>query len=168
MQKITLEKKQVRASQETQLQKLEARFEKLTNAMLDELVDTEVYLKQKEKYLKDKQRLSEQLQSCQDNEIENFIQMVKMFELPQTLSYAYFKGNEHEKRSLLKKTSSNFMLNGGRLILEPKYPLGLLLNNQTVHSGGPFSTTTRRFCPRAEKHTICGKDYNPEHPLKVD
>lgn len=133
---MNAEKQNLKISQKAQLKQIDTRLDKLTNAMLDELIETDHFLEKKENYIVDKQRLLEQIQCEESNESEKLKQLLKMFELPETLAYAYLQANEHEKRSLLKKTSSNFILNGGRLILEPKYPLNLLYINQAVHLGG--------------------------------
>lgn len=130
------------ASIQLRLTSSEHRIAKLTDLLLDGMIENELYLQKKEQLLLEQSNLQEQqkeLVSALDSEIES--DTMETLELSQSLYQLYFKADRYEKRSLLKKTCSNLSVIAGTLVIEPKLPFVLLLNSTTVPLCGENFTT---------------------------
>jgi len=121
------------ASIQLRLTSSEHRTAKLTDLLLDGMIENELYLQKKEQLLLEQSNLQEQqkeLISALDSDIEQ--RTTETLELSQSLCQLYFKADRYEKRSLLKKTCSNLFVKSGKLVIEPNLPFALLLNSSTV------------------------------------
>ena len=142
--------------------KLDERLERLTDKLIDEVIDNDVYLKKKEEILLDKKRwqniqsqsskLSTRLQK-----LDNFLEHVK------NLYVSYFMVNSDRKRETLNFLTSNRTVSGNSVVIEPQNWLLTLENLLLVYSGEPSSTTSRTFLKNSgiEKmvEELCGVEY---------
>jgi DNA invertase Pin-like site-specific DNA recombinase len=101
-----------------QLGQLEARKEKLTDALIDGLIDKDAYQSRNEKLLFEQRRLQEKLKNPVDPDAEkqrlrNFLEQVK------SLAPLYESAKPHEKRNILRWATSNRTVAGKSIALEP-------------------------------------------------
>lgn len=90
---------------------VEERLNKLTDALLDGLVDPEMFQRRKTSLLKDRSELRDRLASAaSDRSLPDTVS--KFFELAKTAKFGYEIANPTEKRDLVKRTTSNLVAHG--------------------------------------------------------
>ncbi len=97
---------------------LEARKEKLTDALIEGLIDREAFLKRKEKLIHQQRHLKEQLQKPVDPDLEMEC-LGKFLELVKNLAPLYETVNPDEKRQIVKWTTSNRTVSRKEIAFEP-------------------------------------------------
>ncbi len=118
------------------------KLESLTDALIDRLIDQEVYNQRKQKLLMEQNRLEEEAEKaaqkrCDLNRIQKFLELIK------NLAVTYIFANPAEKRELLISTTSNRIVSGKNVYLEPA---DWLIRTETALSGlfgDPYRPTSR-------------------------
>ncbi len=133
---------QLRATFTMQLTQVEQRLSTLTDGYVDRYIDQETYIMKKDALLFERQQLRSQLgklsewRSDADN-LEQFLELLKC------LAPLYGTSNRAEKRQIVELTTSNRIVIGKTISLEPQNWLLTLQNVTSVHSGAPTRVTSR-------------------------
>ena len=107
-------------AQELKLGQLEARLERLTDALVDGLIDKEAYDKRRTSLLQEKVKVEEHLMQIQDGSYTLAQELEKFFELVFTAQQTYKCGVQEEKQQLLKRVSSNRFVDRKNVVVELK------------------------------------------------
>ena len=126
-----------------QLAQVESRLERLTDAVLDQLIDEETYQKRKEALTLQKLKFEEMAQK-QANEHVDPSRIRKFLELIKNLAATYYSAIPAEKREIAKITTSNRCVSGKNVYLEPAKWLLMADEAITVLFGAPDRPTSRR------------------------
>jgi len=125
-----------------QLGQLEARKEKLTDALIDGLIDKDAYQSRNEKFLFEQRRLQEKLRDPVDPDAEkerlrNFLEQVK------SLAPLYDSAKPHEKRNIVRWATSNRTIAGKSIAFEPSNWLEAARVILAAPYGAPLRPTSR-------------------------
>ena len=101
-----------------QIEQIAKRLERLTDALIDHMIDTEVFNERKQRLLLEKARLEEVAQReaqsrATPTDIKNFLEHIK------NLALFYKTGSRDEKRAIIKNTTSNRRVSLKNPIIEP-------------------------------------------------
>jgi hypothetical protein len=100
---------------------LEAREERLTDALLDGLIDRDAYNTRRRALLVDRQRLSEALAARADPAWRRQA-VLDLFERAEMAPQLYRNAEGDEKRELLSELTSNRSVTGKNIVVEPNFP----------------------------------------------
>jgi len=106
------------ASLKMQLGKLESRLDALMDALIEGLIDKEAYSRKKESLNFDIRRIKESQKDCVGKEAEH-IYLEKFLELAKNLAPLYGNANLEEKRLFVSLATSNRIVVGTSVYLEP-------------------------------------------------
>ena len=125
-----------------QLEQLNQRLERMTDALIDRLIDAETFNSKKEALLLEKRQVEEKAQNDLENraapsDIKNFFEQVK------NLVQYYKIGTKDEKRQIIKTTTSNRRVSLKSVIVEPSKWVQAFGNTVGVLLGGDDPTTSR-------------------------
>jgi site-specific DNA recombinase len=134
----------LRRSRQLQLDNIEKRLDKLTDALLDELIDQGTFKQRQETLLLDKTRLRQEI--AQQSEKALSADMVRRFlERLKNLAEHYIFAPPDEKREIVEITTSNRKVIGKTVYLEPSKWLSDTQNMLGVlYCGGPRPTSRTR------------------------
>ena len=101
-----------------QLDALAARQERLTDALVDRLIDKETFNARNQKLLLDKARLEEEIAEAENKDadperLRNFLELIK------NLAVTYIYGEPDEKREIAQMAISNRTVVGKNVLVEP-------------------------------------------------
>lgn len=135
-----------------QLDQIKARLDRLTDALIDSLIDEETYSNRKQSLLLDEARVEEQMQIAakilnRTGELRKFLERIK------NLADTYVSAIGAEKRQIVKMMTSNRTVAGKNIYLEPANWLLAIENALTVPFGAPHRPTSRNT-HRIEKEHI--------------
>lgn len=125
-----------------QLGQLEARKEKLTDALIDGLIDKDAFQSRHEKLLFDQQRLQEMLREPVDPDAEKE-QLRKFLEQVKSLAPLYEFSKSHEKRNIVRWATSNRTVAGKTIDFEPSNWLEAAQTVLAAPHGAPLRPTPR-------------------------
>jgi site-specific DNA recombinase len=134
----------LRRSRQLQLDNIEKRLDKLTDALLDELIDQGTFKQRQETLLLDKTRLHQEI--AQQSEKALSADMVRRFlERLKNLAEHYIFAPPDEKREIVEITTSNRKVIDKTVYLEPSKWLSDTQNMLGVlYCGGPRPTSRTR------------------------
>jgi len=135
---------QIKASTALQIAQINDRMERLTDALIDRLIDQETFNSRKKSLLLEKLELERNLGNF-DNRMSDRENALKFLELIKNLVGTYKSVNEAEKRQIVEIASSNRFVDGKRVYLEPSEMLLATKNLAGVLCGGPQRDTSRTF-----------------------
>ncbi len=125
-----------------QLSKSEARLEKLTDALLDEVIDADTFARRKERLLLEQARLKEAHKKALNG--RSYLQMVEQFlERIKNLAEHYKLAEPPEKRQIAEFTTSNRTVAAKCVDIEPANWLRVAENAVAVLSCAHARTTSR-------------------------
>lgn len=101
-----------------QLESLDSRLSKLTDAYIDEVVDKDLYLKKKNKLINEIQAIKHKLSKNSDGVSEERRTQALHLELYKTAYLSYLEGNPSEKRVLLQELTSNRSISMKNIAIE--------------------------------------------------
>ena len=136
-----------------QLGQVKARLERLTDAMLDRLIDADTFAARKEKLLLEQRRIEDSIKQAQaaSNEparVQRFLELVK------SLAQTYILAKPDEKRQIVQIATSNRTVTGKNIAVEPANWLSQAQIAITGLIGAPYRPTSRT-CPKMpERHLI--------------
>lgn len=136
----------VKKALQVQLFQADARLERLTDAVVDQVIDRQTYLKRKEKLLAEKIRLQEQAEKIDTGE-DDVANLKRFFELMKSLKNMYIFALPAEKREIVEITTSNRTVANKNVWLEPANWLRAAECAVTAYGGDPHRPTLRRPSP---------------------
>lgn len=129
--------------------KLDERLGRLTDKLIDEIIDNDIYLKKKENILLERKKW-QNIQSQSLKLSDRLQKLDKFLEHVKSLYFGYYSVNSDRKRETLKFLTSNRTVSGNNVVIEPQKWLLALENSLAFFSGEPSSTTSRTFLPKSE------------------
>lgn len=148
---IEAEVKNQRRALELQLEQTNTRISRLTDALVDELVDKETYLEKKNNLIWTAKDLKEKLESVEENELAALRKTKQFLEQLNSAYSSYLSANYTDKCELLQTVTSNFFIKGKFVSIKLNLPFELVVNRNSVPSGGPYRDTPRTFINLFEK-----------------
>ena len=137
------------------------KLDKLTDALIERLIDQDTFKTRKESLLFEEAKLDEQVQEWQRNS-KNPEGFTEFLELTKTLLFSYKMAAPDEKRTIVEMATSNRKVIERNIELEPSKWLLDLRKNADVLFGGPHRGTARTF----RRIMRCQTDYD-KHCAKV-
>lgn len=136
-----------------QLTKIEVKLERLTDALIDHLVDQEIFSKRKEGLLLEKIRLNEAIETSK--KLPDSLQIQKFLELVKNLSLTYGIAEVDEKRQIVQFATSNRIIDGKNVYVEPA---DWLFETEEAIAGliGGDSRPTSRSSPQIKNKHVEG------------
>ncbi len=139
-----------------------ARMTRLTDALIDGVLDRAAHDERREGLLIEIARLEAQLEGDSDEESRH---LEEMFELASSLVSSHDSASDEQKRRLVEITTSNFSLSGKNLVITLSEPFLSLSKRHAVQLGGPQRDAgrTTEMChvtkpiPSLAKE-VCGAD----------
>ena len=137
-----------------QLSHIDSRLDRLTDAMVDQVIDRSEYLRRKQTLLLERARLEEQLQKGAPKR-DDARTIGKFLELVRTLSSHYILMLPHEKREIVEMITSNRTVIGKSVVLEPQNWVHTVQNTVSVYGGDPYRGTSRTFNTLRLEQMLC-------------
>jgi len=130
--------------QESQLAEIDEKMEALTDALIDRLLDKETFAKRKEVLLLEKTKISEDIEKARDflaapDDVRKFLELMK------SLAELYENLKPVEKRAFVEIVTSNRIVCGKKLDLEPSKWLEPVLNCPAASYSALSRPETRTF-----------------------
>jgi site-specific DNA recombinase len=128
----------------TQLARIEDRLDCLSDKLIDRIIDDETYQTKKQKLFMERKTIEGQRTKHTKKEealgnIRQFLERVK------SLCFTYTMATKSEKREIVKIATSNRIVTGRNVYLEPRNWLMAVDNIATVLCGAPSRPTSRRL-----------------------
>jgi len=135
---------------ELNLANIDIRITRLTDAYIDRLIDKEAFDQRNQKLLQERIAATEALEEVQLQITASDDRTRKFLELIKAISINRKKADETENRDLLKTVTSNFLIDGKKLVFELKNPFHELAFNPSFINGGPYRyrSRTKQIQPR--------------------
>jgi DNA invertase Pin-like site-specific DNA recombinase len=135
---------------EAKLVELDKKLEALTDALLDRLVDKNTFAKRRESLLLDKTRVGEDAKKARDlvaapEDVRKFLELIK------SITGLYENMDHAEKRSFVETITSNRLVSGKDVKLEPSEWLQPVLDSRAVS----YSALTRPETRRVQQPKDC-------------
>ncbi len=130
------------AALQLQAGKLDSRLSRLTDAMVEGIVDKATYLAKKEDLLIEKQRLEEIARGVDEREATQS-RLCKILELLNNLEMTYDSAIPDERRQIVNLTTSNRRIDGRTLTIEPREWIGAAHSLAAASSGAPSGPNSR-------------------------
>ncbi len=127
---------------ELNLANIDIRITRLTDAYIDRLIDKETFNQRNQKLLQERIAATETLEEIRSQITASDEKTKKFLELIKAISINRNKADEIENRDLLKTVTSNFLINGKKLVFELKKPFHELAFNSEFLNGGPEKIRT--------------------------
>ncbi|MEM8971721.1 MAG: recombinase family protein [Pseudomonadota bacterium] len=123
---------------------VEARLNKLTDALLDELIDQDVFNQKREALLLEQANLKEEKAERLVRPSLTVDRIDKFLELMESLYLTYLFADPAEKREIAQLTTSNRSIAGKSVFVEPHHWLVQASNTMDTLSGAPYTGSSRR------------------------
>lgn len=145
-----------------QLGRIDDRMTRLTDALLDMLIDQETFQQRKTLLLEERRGLMDELAApSQGSEGDD---LLKKLELGQS-AYLGLETEDPDKiRAMVDLTSSNLEVNGKNLAIRLRFPFAELANWCFVTYGAPFPAVVRTFSPVStrKRYVVVSKVERPD------
>ncbi len=128
-----------------QLEQTQSRLSKLTDALVDGIIEQELFIQKKNSLVMAEQELKSKLTNLEGNKTEALQKTEKFLELINSAYLSYKEANFEKKRHLVKTVTSNFFIRGKTVSIKPHLPFELLINRTGVWDGGPQRNRPRTF-----------------------
>lgn len=135
-----------------QLVNVQTRLEKLTDALIERLIDEAAYTKRQEKLLFEEASLQEKLAELEQNQV-NSQRLQNFLELLKNLVSNYIIAEPAEKRELVEMATSNRSVFGKNLTLQPANWLQGIETSLSVLFGADCNDTSRSRQLLVDKHS---------------
>ena len=126
-----------------QLDLLQQRLDRLTDAYLDRVIDRETFEERKNSCLMERMGLDCRTAELRDNNGTNTLESV--FELAESASESYKLALPEQKRDLLKILTSNRLVEQKNVTIEFNMPFREIANRVSVPNGSPFRDEVRTW-----------------------
>jgi hypothetical protein len=121
---------------------IKARIGTLTDALIDRLIDKEAFAERKQHLLIECQKIDDQLAKMNDLTAEAD-KLAKFLELVKSLAELYQIANPSEKRLIVELATSNRLVDGKNVVLQPSNWLLTVDMAVTALCGGHYRDTSR-------------------------
>lgn len=128
-----------------QLDQIKERLTRLTDALLDQVLDKAAFNDRRESLLLDQKGIEEALASLTQDKGRSPDKMEKFLELAESAWLSYQSAFPEEKREMLKIVTSNLSVNGKELVIEPSFPFQVLINEEKNSDCAPHRGIPRTF-----------------------
>jgi DNA invertase Pin-like site-specific DNA recombinase len=135
-----------------QLGQIDARLTRLTDAMLDNVIDEETFVARKERLLLEKMRIEEAAKEAAIS-VDEPARVLRFLELIKSLVDNYISANSDEKREIVQIAISNRTVSGKYVCLEPS---NWLLKAEIAISG-PIGEAYRPTSRRGTQTSVANK-----------
>lgn len=132
-------------AKQLQLSRIDARLERLTDALVDRLIDGQTFKARKEALVLERQRVLDEVRELRSIPAHG-TNLRRFLELAKSLAGHYQLGDRHERRQIVELATSNRVIAGKHIRLEPQNWLHCLQDLAAVPSGEhqrPKSRTRR-------------------------
>ena len=136
---------------ELELKKAEIRLSRLTDALVDGLVDETIFTAKKNALTLEIKDLKEKLMTVEAGELEALHKTEEFLELVNSAYLSYKEASYAKKRELLQIVTSNFSIEDKSVLAKLNLPFELVVNRKSDLNGGPFRNKPRTFYPLLEK-----------------
>lgn len=126
-----------RAALHATLQRIAVRLQRLTDALLDGVVDQQIFNEKKNALLTERQQMQEQLSGSGPSSPELQDRLAAFLELAESAYLSYKTAEIDEKRDLVKITTSNRIVDGKTLAITLSEPFRSIAERQVVLIGVP-------------------------------
>ncbi|MEJ0011261.1 MAG: recombinase family protein [Bauldia sp.] len=137
---------------------IDQKLDKLTDALIEGLIDRGAFERRKASLLFDQRRLALQAQEGDPSAEGIAREVADIFELIKTLSEAVKAAPSPESRDLVCKTVSNFSAYGKSVVVELCSPLRELRQRSSISCCDPYRGAIRTFAPDANPKLLTAKD----------
>ena len=117
---------------------VDARLERLTDALIDRLIEKDVFEERKAGLLKERALAREALAEIEAGNDGVTARLEKLFELLKTLQNKDILENPTERRDLVKTLSSNLRVKEKNLVVTWHFPFDILASRNNSYHGGPY------------------------------
>ncbi len=138
-----------RQATELTKQNIAQRLSRLTDALLDGLIDKDIFEEKKKTLYLDRLSADETIIELSGREL--YDRMTKFLELGKTLAVSYELANSFEKREILKTATSNFVLSEKKPAVALLSPFSEMANCHLVPLGEPTRNRPRTAPPSLKK-----------------
>ncbi|MBN4046966.1 recombinase family protein [Olleya sp. AH-315-K02] len=121
---------------------LDDRLQKITDLLIESVLDREQYESQKQKILAQRQELNEHQNLVSTKKMQFLKKMQDFLELAKKPNILYELANIEEKRELLENLTSNLQIDGKRVMFSMVPSFYELANRDVLMFGGDNNTTT--------------------------
>jgi len=128
-----------------QLEQLQNRLSRLTDAFLEDSIEKDLYLRKKNNLLLEEQVAQERLRELEAKKEGLAQQATEFLELVNRAYLSYELGTDEEKLEMVKIVFSNLEVSGKMLIPKPHFPFALALQRADAWDGGPSRALPRTF-----------------------
>lgn len=127
--------------------RIQARVDRLTDLLLDDVLDEEAYRTKKRSLLDRLLQINEKLQQP-DADAERILQRIwRYLELAETAWLSYETGNPERKRQIIESVTSNLRVWPENVVVELRTPFTLLAGRGVVLDGGGYRDEPRTSRP---------------------
>lgn len=126
-----------------QLEQLQVRLGKLTDAYIDGVIEKEIYLHKKNSLIVEEQEIRETLQRVDDGEKKILRQIEEFLELVNNAYLSWKAATPEEKREIVKTVTSNLVVQEKTVIVKLHYPFQIVLDRQKTLDGSPHRAVPR-------------------------
>ena len=123
--------------------KCEQRLLGLTDALIDGVLNKDMFEERKQRLLGEKRGLLDELERL--NGASPLLKTLEEFELRNSLILGYEMAIPAEKREILENISSNFLGRGKNPAITLRFPYSEIINSDVVCYGGPYPGNVRTF-----------------------
>jgi site-specific DNA recombinase len=120
-----------------QLEQTRSRLSKLTDALVDGIIEQDLFIEKKNSLIGAEQELQNKLTNIEGGETEALHKTEEFLELINSAYLSYKEANFEQKQQLVKTVTSNFYIKGKTVLIKPHLPFELLINRDGVWDGGP-------------------------------
>jgi site-specific DNA recombinase len=141
------------ANKQLQLGQIEERLDRLTDALIDRLINEETFAQKKQAMMVERERLYEEIAAINDR-ISNEGALRRFLELAKNLAQLYVSATAREKRQIVELTTSNREVTGKNVELVAQTWLRTLQDWAASPTGDPYRSTSRTFKKEAVEKLI--------------
>lgn len=135
--------KEILQALQLSLEQLENRIARLTDALIDQLIDRATFEERKAKLLHERAALREKIDQTAAAIDSPTVRTKNFLELVEVLSDKGNYANSFERRDLLKSVTSNLYVDREKLVAAWQEPFRVLANRDEIHCGEPYRDRPR-------------------------
>lgn len=132
-----------RGALQLRLDSLAKRLERLTDALLDQIVDEDTYESKRQSLVLERNELEEKPRSLDENPTASLDAVRRYLELAREAWLSYEAGESAQRRELVRELTSNRTANPNRIVVELSNPYQLIADRPRVSTGCPSRDTDR-------------------------
>lgn len=147
------EREELLRGAELNLANIDIRITRLTDAYIDRLIDKEMFEQRNQKLLYERISATESLEEIRSQITASDERTKKFLELIKAISLNRKKANETENRDLLKSVTTNFLIDGKKLVFQLKKPFAVIVSEWELYCGESYRATSRTLATKPSKRS---------------